>query len=172
MAKPPNKTNSKQQSRLKEIGDKLVAEEILCFKNISGKMKFNFHFFDKSQFFMKSFLDLNAQEFLRLGDQLVELSEKSIVEWSYERMASRNSARYRNYGDFPKKSEYRHPKNVPEHAEWVAFRLGSLLRICGFIIPSKYHGSVLPDENWSLCSNTFYVVFYDHDHGFYKTKKR
>ena len=164
--------NRIQQKRVKAIGLNLDRLSLSCFSGISNRMTFNFHFFDNTQFFKKSYSDLTSEEFLRLGQQLIDLSEKSIFEWSQERMSSPNSSKFRNYGEFPDNSKYTPPRNIPEYAEWVAFRLGSRLRLCGFLIPTEHNGKRLDGENHELCSNTFYVVFYDHDHGFYITRKK
>lgn len=167
-----SRTNSQKSRRLNELGDNQRAIQADCFQGISNRMTFNFHYFDNTQFFKKSYSSLTAEEFLRLGQQLIDLSEKSILEWSKERMASRNSSKFRSYGEFPDNSKYVPPKNIPEYAEWVAFRLGSTLRLCGFIVPAEHNGKRPNNEKHELCSNTFYVVFYDHDHGFYLTKKK
>lgn len=146
--------------------------EIDCFKGISNKMTFNFHFFNREQFFKKKYSDLSATELVKLWHHLVELSEKSLVDWIHEGMSTPRSPKYRNYRYFPNPSKYTHPANVPEYAEWAAFRLGSEQRLCGFVIPAEHHGVSFGDDKYPLCSNTFYVVFYDHGHGFYVTKKK
>lgn len=166
------RVNRLKDKRVKTLGADLKKLALTCFSGISHRMKFNFHFFDNTQFYKKSYSDLTPEEHERLGQQLIDLSEKSILEWRQEKMSSPRSTKFRSYGDFPSKSKYRCPKNIPENAEWVAFRLGSKLRLCGFMVPKEYNGQLLDNETDVLCSNTFYVVFYDHDHGFYLTDKQ
>lgn len=80
------------------------------------------------------------------------------------------------YGRFPKeKSEFKHPVNVPHEVSWGRFRLAGKVRLAGFVIPSEFEDTEFTTKSGKkvkYCTNTFYIVFLDKDHLFYKTKKR
>ncbi len=76
------------------------------------------------------------------------------------------------YQSFPKKSNFKFPPHVPHDVIWSIFRLGSKVRLIGFVIPEKLSGKTIEDEagKFVLDCNTFYVVFLDKDHKFYITE--
>jgi len=58
------------------------------------------------------------------------------------------------YGSFPvEKSDFFHPKQVPEDAEWGRVHIDGTHILAGHFV-----------------ENTFYVVFLDNNHSFYKVK--
>lgn len=71
------------------------------------------------------------------------------------------------YGDFPKKSDFKHPKHVPHQVKWARFRLESADRLVGFIVPYSYDGKTHSTTNFKFDYNTFYVVFLDENHRFW-----
>lgn len=77
------------------------------------------------------------------------------------------------YSKFPSSSDFIHPKHVPHDVRWGRFRLGSKVRLVGFIIPESLDGKEvnIKGNTYRLSRNTFYVVFLDKDHRFYKTEK-
>ena len=76
------------------------------------------------------------------------------------------------YGSFPKNSDFKHPKHVPHDGLWARFRLDNMTRLIGFMIPQDVDGKFDKDEGYRFDVNTFYVVFYDPGHCFYKTEKK
>ncbi len=62
---------------------------------------------------------------------------------------------YTIYGDFPPKTKYYHPKNVPPDAKWARIHVDGKHIIAGHIV-----------------KNVFYVVFLDSDHSFWVTEKK
>lgn len=74
------------------------------------------------------------------------------------------------YGDFPDNSDFKHPKHVPADAHWARFRLGNKVRLVGFVISKDALKNMPEEEQEKFCHNTFYVVFLDKDHKFYKTE--
>jgi len=72
------------------------------------------------------------------------------------------------YGGFPVKSALIHPKHVPNQARWGRFRLDWSGRLCGFVVPKELEGTLHSNTNVRFDSNTFYAVFLDRDHCFYK----
>jgi hypothetical protein len=59
------------------------------------------------------------------------------------------------YGDFPpkNKTDFYHPKHVPTDAKWARIHVNGLQIIAGHVF-----------------KNTFYVVFLDKEHKFYKSE--
>ena len=59
------------------------------------------------------------------------------------------------YGDFPPpdKTNFFHPSHVPEDAEWARIHVTGKQCIAGHVV-----------------QNTFYIVFLDSDHSFWKTE--
>lgn len=59
------------------------------------------------------------------------------------------------YGYFPPKSNFKHPKHVPEDVSWASLHLCGRACLGGHIV-----------------ENIFYVVFLDKDHEFWITEKK
>lgn len=68
---------------------------------------------------------------------------------------SQTDTTYTIYGDFPPKTKYFHPKNVPPDARWARIHVDGKHIIAGHIV-----------------KNVFYVVFLDSDHSFWVTPKK
>ena len=143
---------------------------------LSERCKFNFHYMDFSQPEGQSFEDWEKDRLLaKLLDKLKHYSENSLLHWQKEKQ--RTSTRKKNhhvleiYGDFPKKSAFELPKNVPHQALWARFRLENKVRLIGFVIPNEYSDKCHPKTKKRFDGNTFYAVFLDKNHLFYKTNK-
>lgn len=141
--------------------------------NITAKMKFNFNYFDSSQSLGFDITKLNEEHSNKLSKKLIEYSRESIEHWKNIKIGGGN---HRNsilviYGDFPSRSNFIHPQNIPHQALWGRFRLESDLRLVGFIIPNNYHGNIHKKTGLAYDKNTFYIVFIDPNHNFYPTKK-
>jgi len=132
-------------------------------------MKFNFNFFDKEQKHGSSFEDLTEDETKNLLNKIVNFSGKSLNEWAQENAGGNGLTVYARYNDFPKNSDFEHPVHVPHDALWGRFRLGNKYRLAGFVIPDALSGTC--KDGFCYERNTFYVVFIDKNHRFYKTEK-
>lgn len=163
------RSNPKKLNRLQQLAQAQNKIDLTHFKSISDKMKFNFHFFDQTQFSKKSYIDLSKAELLGIGEKIIDFSSKSLKEWDHSLMATKKSKIYEIYGEFPSNSEFFYPKHVPNFVAWGRFRLGNKIRLCGFVIPAQYAGIKIDGCSEPLCTNTFYVVFYDHGHKFCPT---
>ena len=73
------------------------------------------------------------------------------------------------YDRYPAKSEFIEPKTVPHQARWARFRLEGKVRLIGFVLPNDYDGQEHVGTKRRFDCNTFYVVFLDQNHLFYKT---
>lgn len=61
------------------------------------------------------------------------------------------------------------PKHVPHQVSWARFRLESDNRLIGFVIPEEYHKKENIYTKEYFDCNTFYIVFLDNTHRFYKS---
>lgn len=76
------------------------------------------------------------------------------------------------YSNFPNKTKFECPPHIPHQAQWGRFRLGSAVRLVGFVVPDAYRTQVHQRTGELFDCNTFYVVFLDANHQFYLTEKR
>ncbi|WP_155293311.1 hypothetical protein [Comamonas testosteroni] len=136
--------------------------------NLPERCKFNFSYFcvpdGKTGFEVWS--HENLLEFI---NKLKEYCKKPLLEWTRQRVGRSGRSVLEIYGEFPRKSAYTFPMHVPHQAKWGRFRLGGSSRLCGFVVPDEYHGSVRGNGNHRFDCNTFYIVFIDDDHQFYLT---
>jgi hypothetical protein len=136
--------------------------------SIHKLMRFNLNFFNRDQEYASDFDELDHEELLKLINKFANFSGKSLLDWSNETAGGHNL--FVNYRKFPRPSEFQHPACVPHDVEWCRFRIGSKLRLIGFVVPSSLHG--VAKEGFCYDKNTFYVVFIDKQHKFYMTEKR
>lgn len=129
--------------------------------------KFNFAYF-KGDHPGQHFSEWPEPALHELLDKLVHFSKNSLTYW----MKQQSGRIFTIYGQFPSKSDFTHPKNVPFEAQWARFRLDSATRLIGFIVPKKFDGTPHRGTKRFFDSNTFYVVFLDAEHRFYITERR
>ena len=133
---------------------------------LAARCKFNFSYFEV-QAPGKDFSDLENTTLVTLVKKLKEYGRESLEYWSTQPVGKSGTV-FSIYGAFPSKSDFTHPRHVPHQAEWARFRLDWATRLCGFTIPKGYHGRIHKGSGQTFCSNTFYVVFSDPDHRFYR----
>ena len=133
---------------------------------LAARCKFNFSYFEV-QAPGKDFSDLENTTLVNLVTKLKEYGRESLEYWSTQPVGKSGTV-FSVYGAFPSKSDFTHPRHVPHQAEWARFRLDWATRLCGFTIPKGYNGRIHKGSGQTFCSNTFYVVFFDPDHRFYR----
>lgn len=133
------------------------------------KCKFNFAYFNASQDAGQNFSDWNRNELTKLLDKLKNYSENSLEYWKTQ-TAGKHSI-FSVYEIFPKNSDFEEPKNIPHQVKWARFHVENLVRLVGFVIPDSYHGNSHPKTKETFDKNTFYIVFLDKNHKFYKMNK-
>ncbi|MBM6550762.1 hypothetical protein [Marinomonas ostreistagni] len=138
--------------------------------DLSKRCKFNFSYFDRDQDAGQDFKDWNQDNIVKLIDKLINYSKDSLEHWQREKIGRGSGHVLEVYGDFPKKSDFSHPKHVPIEAKWARFRIDSSTRLIGFVTPETCHDMKQGSSEWKFCKNTFYIVFLDDEHRFYKTK--
>lgn len=133
--------------------------------DLTIRCKFNFSYFDYSQPAGQNFSDISHNQLQDLLNSMKEFSRCSLEYWE-------NQSTLVIYNHFPVKTEFTHPKHVPHQARWGRFRLGNKLRLVGFRIPSNLHKTLNKNTKEFYDKNTFYVVFIDQNHLFWKTEKK
>ena len=139
--------------------------------NTARRCKFNFSFLDTSQSAGQKFADWQNTQLLKLLDKLTYYCKESLSYWKKQSIGKGKWHILEVYDNFPYKSDFSHPKHVPHQALWARFRLEKKRRLIGFVIPLEYSDKEQGNSGFRFDCNTFYVVFLDKDHRFYKTKK-
>lgn len=132
------------------------------------KCKFNFSYFCNSQDAGQDFKDWDHNELVKLFGKLKNYSEKSLNDWKYE--YSGKYPVFVIYDNFPSKTDFIEPKNIPHQVKWARFHLENKVRLIGFVIPDSFHDKAHQKTGERFDKNTFYVVFLDRDHRFYITE--
>lgn len=133
---------------------------------LTKRCKFNFGYFEK-QDASQSIDEWTPQELIGLFGKLRDFSKEPLEYWMTQ-SAGKSGRVLSIYGSFPKRSELSHPKHVPHQVKWGRFRLDWSGRLCGFVVPKELDGTVHTHTGLRFDANTFYVVFLDRDHCFYK----
>lgn len=135
---------------------------------LTARCKFNFHYFVPGAP-GQDWADWGLDGLSKLLRKLQLFSEKSLGEWENEKAGGLRLLAF--YNDFPVKSAFARPKQVPHDVRWGRFRLEQKIRLVGFVVPTDKKGSVHCGTGQVFCANTFYVVFLDRDHQFWVTEK-
>jgi len=134
------------------------------------KSKFSFAYFNNTQEAGQDFSDWSHDELIKLFEKLKNYSEDSLEYWKNQKVGRYNL--FAVYDSFPINTEFTHPKNVPHQAKWARFHLENRVRLIGFVLPDEYHDKVHDTTGIRFDNNTFYVVFLDKNHLFYKVNKK
>ncbi len=137
---------------------------------LASKMKFNFSYIDTTQEAGQNIEDWSEGQLHKFFKKLIDYSRENIEYWKNIRIGSgkkRNSVCV-IYGNFPSNSLFKHPKNVPHQVLWGRFRLEHSVRLIGFVVPNEYHEKRHDGNGKLFDKNTFYVVFLDSLHNFYR----
>lgn len=157
--------NSKKSNFLKSI---LTASIDSKDDKLTCKCKFNFSYMDFNQPAGQRFSDWSEDKLIKLLNKLHNYSKESLNYWQHQRIGRGNNKVLEIYGNFPKNSDFEHPKHIPHQAEWARFRIGYNERLIGFVIPKSYKDLKHCKTGYQYDCNTFYVAFLDENHKFYK----
>lgn len=170
--------NRKKAIFLKKQEENAEEEEVRrgvssAMNDISSRLKFNFSYFNPET----PGYDFNNLSKELLADFYTKLrlyGREPLSHWMQEKIGKGSGHVYENYGNFPSKSGFEHPKHVPLGVEWGRFRMDYETRLAGFIVPLNIHGQkvVIKGRDYYLDCNVFYAVFLDMDHLFYITTKK
>ncbi len=134
---------------------------------LAQRCKFNFSYFEK-QAAGQDFDEWEAAQLVKLLDKLKEYGKQPLLHWQAETQGKASTV-LSIYGKFPSRSDFQVPKHVPHQALWARFRLDQSTRLIGFVLPREYDG-LCHSSGARFDGNTFYVVFLDAQHRFYKTE--
>ncbi|MCK9373267.1 MAG: hypothetical protein M0P91_08715 [Sulfuricurvum sp.] len=137
--------------------------------DLTKRCKFNFSYFDVQDGISQNFEDWEHFELIKLLEKMKNYSKESLEFWTKQNVGSFHVLEI--YGSFPVNSDFTQPKHIPHQAEWARFHLENLVRVIGFVIPEEYHNNSHPTTRMLFDKNTFYVVYLDRDHRFYKTER-
>lgn len=156
-------SNSRKDRRVMELAVTDLESES---NNLTLRCKFNFSYIDGTQDAAPGLIDISDEELRMLVVFLKEMSANSLRHWLVEK-------RYVEYDHFPPraKTEYIHPPHVPVQARWGRFRITGAYRLCGFTVPGELDGERHPVTGMLYDKNTFYIVFLDIAHQFWKTER-
>ena len=138
--------------------------------DLAQRCKFNFSYFVNDDEAGQDFKDWTQEELVKLLEKLKEYSKFPLSHWK-----TQNVGKYKvfvNYGtEFPKNTDFTEPKHIPLEVEWCRIHLENKPRLIGFVVPDSYHDELQESSTFKFDKNTFYVVFLDKEHKFYKTSK-
>jgi hypothetical protein len=136
---------------------------------LAERCKFNFSYYCVQEA-GQAFDQWTLEEFKDFVEKLGHYSARSLKYWENQRVGKSGTV-LSIYGAFPKSSDFTHPKHVPHEVRWGRFRLDFTMRLVGFVVPEPLHGTIQSSCGAAFDSNTFYVVFLDGDHRFWKGKE-
>jgi hypothetical protein len=137
--------------------------------NLTTRCKFNFSYFDNTAP-AQDFGQWDHNNLTKLLNKLKEYSCESLDHWKATPCKSGHILEI--YKNFPSKSDFKLPRHIPIQAHWGRFRLERMVRLVGFILPDNKRDEAHPRTGLRFDCNTFYVVFLDANHQFYKTEKK
>ena len=161
------KGNSKRASFLESIPQiSLNAFE----NNLAERCKFNFSYFVGSDTAGQDFTDWTKEELVKLMNKLKDYSQFPLTHWKTQKVGKYPV--FVNYGSaFPTNTDFTEPTHIPIEVEWCRIHLENKPRLIGFVVPDSYHDNIQEGNSFRFDKNTFYVVFLDKEHKFYKTSK-
>lgn len=158
------KGNTKKASFLASIPKISLNSES---NDLAKRSKFNFSYFVNDDKSGQDFIDWNNEELVKLLEKLKEYSKFPLNHWKTQYVGKYSV--FVNYGAFPKNTEFTEPKHIPLEVEWCRFHLENKPRLIGFVVPDSYDDEIQESNGFRFDKNTFYVVFLDKEHLFYKT---
>ncbi|MCI5123238.1 MAG: hypothetical protein D3925_01860 [Candidatus Electrothrix sp. AR5] len=158
--------NQHRSNKLRDLAELLGLQDEIS--NLTERCAFNFSYFDCSQEAGVDFCILSEVQQRNLVQSLVDYSKNSLSYWDCQ------GDIFVVYDTFPSKNktDFFHPKHVPHDVCWCRFRLAGKFRLVGFTVPKKLHEQRHGKTQELYNSNTFYVVFLDPNHNFWKSKKK
>lgn len=162
------KSNKKTKKKLEDI----ISTASLDSKTdtITKRCKFNFHYFDHQENISQKFEEWEKEKLDKLLNKLKNYSEKSLDDWSKTPIGGRNFHILEIYDNFPTYTDFTKPKHIPAEVKWARFRLEQKVRLIGFVIPESYEGTSHSETALAFDRNTFYIVYLDKNHRFWKTE--
>lgn len=159
-------SNSKKTSFLDSIPTISLDSDA---NDLTTKCKFNFGYFDVQEGVSQAFQEWSHDELVKLFDKLKNYSKDSLNYWKNQKVG--NFPVFVIYEHFPTATDFVQPKHIPHQVQWARFHLENKVRVIGFVIPDTYKDKAHPKTAHRFDTNTFYVVYLDKEHRFYKVEK-
>ena len=112
----------------------------------SKNFRFSFEFLDRNQ--GQSFADWEK-------DGLLAKTFDALSYYCKERVIEKQGKNFKEYGEFPSKSCFVHPRHIEKDVNWCALHIMGRVVLGGFIQ-----------------GNTFFIVFLDKEHKFWISEKK
>ena len=139
--------------------------------DIESRCKFNFSYFDDTQVHGSELASLTLETLAHIMEKVRAYTRHDLNYWRNQRCGSGGLKIFADYGAFPTKSNFTHPKSIPHDVSWCRFRMENLSRLIGFTVPGTY-----ADKPKKDCApydiNTFYLVLIDLEHNFYVSETK
>ena len=153
-----SRENPAKSAFLANFPDSTIESNVLRFQK---NLRFSLEYFDGDQPAGQKFADWTFEQVCKLLEKLRAYTSATKVHWMNQRVGGGGLKVLEIYKDFPRKSDFTHPKFVPVDVHWARFRMESDMRLIGFFVPQDLAGPL------GLDSNVFYIVFLDKDYKFY-----
>lgn len=167
--------NSRSERKLSSISE--FADLFSPTNKLSSRSKFNFSYLDINQKAGSSIDDLTEDQVKDICKKLKEYGQHSLQKMTTMAIggASRSGRRghiLKFYPSFPPrhKTNFMEPSHTPTQVVWGCFRLSGAARLAGFVIPPAIHNEKHATTECLFDKNTFYVVFLDMTHQFWRSK--
>lgn len=154
--------NSKKESFLRSIPITSLDDDS---NNLTIRSKFNFSYFTIDEA-GQDFRDWTQNELSKLLDKLKEYSKFPLNHWERQKVGKYSV--FVKYESFPINTDFTKPQHIPHQAVWSRFHIENKVRLIGFVIPNEYDDKIHQGTSKRFDTNTFYVVFLDKEHRFYK----
>jgi hypothetical protein len=165
----PKFSSNRKKKFLDKVESKISLDS--SDNDLAKRCKFNFSYFVNDDLAGQDFKDWTIDELIKLLNKLKEYSKFSLEYWKNQKLG--RYPIFVNYGSkFPENSDFKEPRHIPIEVEWCRFHLENRPRVIGFIIPEIFHGTYQKNTNVRFDKNTFYIVFLDKEHKFYKIEPK
>lgn len=136
----------KGKSNINALGLKQAAINNDALEKYERKFAVSFEFLDRNQ--GQTFEDWEK-------DGLLLNMLNTLRDYCKKTMEENKSDKFKEYGNFPKESKFKHPAHVPKDVSWASLHLSGRVCLGGHIY-----------------ENIFYIVFLDKNHEFWISKKK
>lgn len=142
-----HKRNIKNKSINKHLGLKSgVSCNEEALSNYEKKFTISFQYLDRNQ-------GQTFEEWEKEG--LLVNMLNTLRDYCQKTMQENKGSNFKEYGSFPSKTDFKHPKHVPKDVSWASLHLAGKPCLGGHIY-----------------ENIFYVVFLDKNHRFWISEKK
>lgn len=136
----------KGKSNINSLGLKQVSKNEEALEKLGNNFVVSFQYLDRNQ-------GQTFEEWDKEG--LLVNMLNTLRDYCGKTMQENKGDKFKEYGYFPPKTNFVHPKHVPQDVSWASLHLSGRVCLGGHIY-----------------ENIFYVVFLDKNHEFWITEKK